>query len=99
MTTAEQLAVAVLRGDESAARGLVDCLLESWQGAARTVKPVRLTTDTVGLRMIVYVKEDHVIGNASELHRRCLKWLEGRGRVLMLRGADRVEVYQLPEGT
>lgn len=109
-TTAEQMAIAVLKGDLVAARVLADSLLEDCRGAdAALPKVTKVTCDWSRLRVVVYVK-DEVARNPDgyEFDRRATEeaifgWLRGRrpesAEVLVLAMIDRLELYELPAGS
>ncbi len=96
MTTAEQLAVAVLRGDLPAARALVDVLLESWQGDAREVVPVRrVTVPRDRLRVVVSTQNPDVTIDVDMTRDAVARWLD-TGNPLCLAGCT-IDLYELPE--
>lgn len=99
---AESMALAVLKGDLAAARALADLLLEDWKGGARELPPIRrLSADSGRLRVIVYfplmVGDAEVDLDVDGVREAVRAWLDG-GETLLLQGADRVELYELPEG-
>lgn len=102
MTTAEQMALEVLRGDLVAAKALADLLLENV--AHGEVPILRIKTLTVSdpsrLRVVIY------FGKEYELTREMIErtevivknWLRANGStVLLIQGVDRIEIYELPK--
>lgn len=97
MTTAELMALAVLKGDLDAAAQLADLLLENRNETSRQLPPVtRLTADAGGLRVIAYVAAGAVV-MAAGIEEAVRRWLAGQELALILSGIDRVELYEIPE--
>ncbi len=101
MTTAEAMAVAVLKGDMVAARALADHLCETaWRGAVE-LPPVRsIVADTERLRVIVYPKDGVQMLAETELVRfreQTKRWIDGEyNRIVVPFGIDRIELYEFP---
>lgn len=102
LTIAEQLAIAVLRGDTSAIGPMVDHLAEQYGAGAKEIRPLANTqlsqVDKGRLRAIFYVK-GNLAGESINLNgvmNAYAGWLY-YGEPLVLVGIDRVEFYELPE--
>lgn len=102
LTIAEQLALAVLRGDASAIGPMVDHLAEQYGGGGREIRPLKNTqlaqVDKYRLRAIFYVSDkvkDPTI-NLNGMLNSYNGWLY-YGEPLVLVGIDRVEFYELPQ--
>lgn len=98
-TTAEAMALAVLRGDLAAARALADYLLENVNGGAIEIPPIKvLRHDHKNLRVVLRTYEclggDCTV-DALETERAVTDWLEGKQH-LVLKGMH-IELYELPE--
>jgi hypothetical protein len=97
---AEQMAIAVLKGDISAAQALADLLSEQVNTTKCQIPPVhRLTTSKDKLRVVFYFKDgvgpDDI--NFTNVERVVNQWLDGQsGRPLYLTGVDKVEFFELP---
>jgi hypothetical protein len=103
MTTAEQMALEVLRGDLVAAKALADLLLENVAHGEIPVLRVKTITvsDPSRLKVLLYysdtgyeLTEDRILRFEG-----CIKdWLRvGGPTVLTLMGVDRMEIYELPK--
>jgi hypothetical protein len=102
MTTAEQMALEVLKGDSVAAKALADLLLENvahGEIPVLTVKTLSIS-DPSRLRVVLYFKEgeEHSYERIIQLERYVREWLgSGHLGVLSLQGVDRIEIYELPK--
>jgi hypothetical protein len=100
LTTAELLALAVLRGDRDAALPLADAVLEAHGGTSRGLPPVkRITAERSKLRVLAYVNDTAYPPNQDDMAswREAINaWLAGERDPLFLTGVDRVELYELP---
>ncbi len=104
MTTAELLALAVLKGDDTAIWPLVDELLET-KGSTRTglsIPPLKtFKVDANQLRAIFYIDpglrhEGRVVVDQAELMDSYRSWLTDKESYpLVLQGVDKVEFYEL----
>ncbi len=101
LTTAENMALAVLRGDMIAARQLADYLLESYSGGAVEVPAVKkVTCERDRLRVVVYLKEGNSPESDEEYHAAqqfVNHWLANENNPLILNGVDRIELFELPK--
>lgn len=99
LTTAERMAIEVLRGDMAAARALADHLLNDLEGTVREVTPIKLkvTNPDARLQAIAYFNcsfSDVAID--LETTRQVVdNWLRDGGTLCVF-GVSRVEVYELP---
>jgi hypothetical protein len=101
LTTAEMMAVEVLRGDLGAARALADYLVENIASGGQEVLPVRsIQVDRKRVRVVLFVNPDAFLDesppNREGLQSAVDRWLEGV-EPLALVGIDRIEIYELPE--
>lgn len=98
MTTAEAMAVAVLKGDLVAARALADLLAETVDEVR--VLPVVRVADPDRIKAMVFFREgtapltpeaSNLVGEAV------LNWLRlPARRVLTVQDVDRIELYEVP---
>jgi hypothetical protein len=97
---AEQMAIAVLKGDISAAQALADLLSEQVNTTKCQIPPVhRLTTSVDKLRVVIYVKDDVAVHSEDRDHIVVTtgQWLSGKSNApLLLQGIDRIELFELP---
>ncbi len=99
MTTAEQMAIAVLKGEMDTARILAAMLLDNAPLDA-TQQPAikgRLTVNRGKLRVVLFAKDGDVTWNYEETQREVRNWLDGRSSCLCLHGIDRIEFYELAD--
>lgn len=100
MTTAELMALAVLRGDLDAARGLADHLMNDLEGTKVHLPAVKkFPMDLSKLRFVFYADtgcSGNVQINRQSLLQGVEEWLRGDTQVLGLIGVERMEVYELP---
>jgi hypothetical protein len=97
LTTAQALALAVLRGDTEAIGPLVDHLADTMQYSPKQMPPVRqVTCDRDRLRGIFYVSDPRAVVDTVGLTNAYHEWLL-YGEPMVLTGIDRVELYELPE--
>lgn len=96
--TMDQMAHAVLRGDEAAALALADALQEARGDGAKHMPPVRhITADAARLRALVFLDLNAILPDADAIDgmtRDFEQWLRGERRVMLLVGVERVEVYE-----
>ena len=99
MTTAEAMALAVLKGDLVAAKALADHLIADEAGTAGFALPPiqKFTGDFSKLRIVTYV--DPALGadvqiDRERMRRSITNWLL-RGEPLVLMGFSRLELYEL----
>lgn len=100
LTPFETMAVAVLRGDMTAARALVDHLQEEvFIPGTQIITPTRkLSVNTDKLRMIIFLRQgiDEVDIDRESIQHAIQNWLDGSvHEALILQGVDRVEMYEL----
>ncbi len=101
MTTAEQMAIAVLKGDMTAARALADLLCDEVNIGSRVHKPNKVVGNHRHYQCIAYLKdtaeniEDKNVAYGVRISLE--EWVE-QGGVLMLREVDRVEIYDRLRG-
>jgi Bacterial RNA polymerase, alpha chain C terminal domain len=100
MTTAEMLAIAVLKGDESAIAPLLDCLLETLPDRERQLLPVKtFKVESNDLRVILFVDRENahsVLTDWTSIQESIEMWMKGRQAVLPLIGISRIELYEFP---
>ena len=97
MTTAESMALAVLKGGLVAARALADLLMQEYSEGAKEMLPFKKLPFDVGrARVIVYLDGDTRLDERDALppEQAVADWLAGIGP-LILCGIDRVEVYEI----
>lgn len=100
LTTEEEMALAVLRGDHGAAAALADKLIEDRASGTQIPEVKRITcTDPDRIRVVVYYDESVLTGNNRPDIPNTLKavdqWLH-KGVPLLLVGVSRIELYELP---
>ncbi len=98
LSTEESLAVAVLRGDLTAACALADLLLER-HGQQRIVPVTRFSVGVERIRAVLTVPEDTTDPSFDELIRwqeMVRSWLRGTGQMILPSGAH-LDLYELPE--
>lgn len=97
LAAAEQMAMAVLRGDTGAARQLADYLCEEYSRGAVEIPPLRKICTEVGrLRIAVYVTEERLNPKLTrEVATAVTQWVNG-GDVLILPAGYRLELYEMP---
>lgn len=101
LSVAEQMAVAVLRGDVDAARALADHLLNELQAGAVRIKPTRkvtVTSDRIRVCLFFPLGTDvaGTLADDQNLQANVEAWLDS-GQALVLVGATHMEVYEMPE--
>jgi hypothetical protein len=103
MTTMEQMAIEVLKGDLEVARMLADCLLqdtvefEDGSKAEKLHKPVMLkqVVDVQDLRVVVHVEnEGDVEIDRPEIEMAVHRWIT-LGEPLILLNVARMDVYEM----
>lgn len=98
LSTAEQMALAVLKGDAAAALALADHLLNETQAGGELRVPVRkLTVPLDRVRVVLVAREGVEFGglDADGTREAVENWLF-RGRPLTAVGIERVELYEMP---
>lgn len=99
MSTAEQLALAVLKGDNGAMEMLLDSLLQDRKSTAGILTPIhKITVDRKRLRVVAYVSESlgaDVLLDRDHITSSVAAWLDGITSVLILQGFSRIELYEL----
>jgi hypothetical protein len=101
LSTAELMALEVLRGNLDAAIPLADHLVNDvYQKEARQIKPVHNMIGNGKRKCIAYLEAD-TYGDSEGLQRivaRLQDWLDGDGgECLVLSGISRVELYEFPD--
>lgn len=101
LSAAEQLAVAVLRGDREAALPLCDEVLAAWGGGARPLaRTHRLAVEAGRLRLLAFLHPDFNYPDeegTAAVRRRLTQWLDGSvSGPALLHGIERVELFELP---
>ncbi len=95
INTAEQMAIAVLKGDWDAARQLADLLTEHVDGNTNVIPPVKKLTCTIDkIRVVLFADDPDADFDRETTEAAVAAWLRGE-RVLALRGIDRVELYEI----
>lgn len=106
MTTAEELALAVLRGDMSAVAPLCDKIMEDSSGLTYAPLPPVTTIDRGRLRAVLTAPEGMTMTpeNIEQALQVVVRWLnpdpnspDSRYPLILPHGA-RLELYSLPEG-
>lgn len=106
LSTAEQLALAVLRGDADAALALADEVQQTMAGTAGRLRPLaghevrRVTVERHRLRFLIFLKdnvEPPDPGVRENVARELEAWLTEQNHPLMVNGVERIEIYQLSE--
>lgn len=98
MTTAEAMALAVLKGDIIAARQLADVLLEQYSQGHFEVPPLKIITDHSRVRVVLYLKDNFQAVDVIELSTIIRDWLSPNNTnspALSLIGVDRMEIYEV----
>lgn len=103
MTTEEELAIAVLRGDRLAAKALADMVLEN-HVAGTEVPPIQDLPFSLhgpierqNLRIVLYANSE-VEWNRQGVNEAISEWLYGSpSQPLLLTGVNRMEIYRLKE--
>lgn len=103
LTTEEEMALAVLRKDMTAARQLADKLMEEYAegGVLRLPVTRKITVPMDQIRVIIYVDEVGVDGEDIEIDQAAIRtainnWLRN-GSAIVLRYVKRVEIFEMPE--
>lgn len=101
MTTAEAMAIAVLKGDMVAARALADHLCETEVNREKQLLPVKtFKVESNDIRVIAFVEPSLVNDvrlNEAGLRHSFKRWLSGEDRTLALTGFSHVELYEFPK--
>lgn len=100
MTTLEEMAIAVLKGDIAAARALADSLREEHSTGMMELPPVhKIKYDVDKVRVVAFVPMDvDIVINHTEIQRAVRDWISGKDTVLTLLGVSRIELYEIPRG-
>jgi hypothetical protein len=107
LSTAEKMAIAVLRGGEDgiqAARELAQHLMEDYFDTETAVFSVKkLTATSADLRAVVYVRDGFIPDNpqqwAATTQRMVRQWLVSREFPLIIDGVDRIELFEIHPGS
>lgn len=99
--TMEQLAIAVLRGDETAALALADAVSETHQEGGVRLPPVtRLTAEAGRIKVAIFLNPDVMLPDQAELDAMWAGlegWLQGDApAALFCPSVSRIEVYEMP---
>ena len=103
LTTEEVMALKVLQKDMVAARALAEKLIEDHAHGVRLPPINKITCDVNRLRVVVFYPIHAADGvelaiDSETNDRDITNWLDGQGpRILFLQGAERVELYEVPE--
>jgi len=96
LSSAEIMALAVLRGDQVAARQLADLLIEQWKDSVEIPPLNTLTAKVDNIRVIVQVPKKFPM--ESEIRQRIFqevnRWIH-EGQTLILQEGFRVSLYQI----
>jgi hypothetical protein len=99
-STAEQMAIAVLRGDYTSAKALADLLQQEMADGAVPIPLVRKITCSLDkLRVCVFFPADSdVVIDRQGMRDAIGAWLESRrpDQALLLYGATHIELYEMP---
>jgi hypothetical protein len=99
LSTAERLALAVLKGDQSAALALADHIQEEWnKGGKRLFPVVKVDCPFEQLRVVLFLRDGVVFdrNRMQEYDEQFQYWIRGQVQWTALSGAERLEIYQLP---
>ena len=98
MTTAEQMAVAVLKGDLDAARALATLLTEQYAAGGRELLPVKVIGEGT-IKSITYYKHTPRDKELDEEARGMQRWLSDPNTQIIQCGPyiDRIELYEFPK--
>ena len=105
-STAEAMAIAVLRGDFVAAAALADFLVTNLPLGARELKPVKLVAGRDRLRVVANVTDWRMVEGTEYATNNTINnirdsiddWLRN-GQTLLLPPWLRIELYELPEAS
>jgi hypothetical protein len=103
VTTAEVMALAVLKGDLTAARALAESLMEDYEANGHELPPVtKITAPIEKVRVAVYLSSDEtdqrlIPDELQAVRENVLNWLRGDANILIMTGIDRIELYELPD--
>ena len=101
MTTAEAMAVAVLKGDLVAARALADHLCETEPDRERQLLPIKtFKVDATNVRGIAFTMPElgnDVLIDVEGFRQTFDQWLRGEIRFMPTVGISRIELYEFPE--
>lgn len=101
LSTAQMMALEVLKGDLTAAKMLADALVEEFSVDAVHLPPIqKINCSYRNIRVVFYLCSDVDPSevNLQDITNRIQDWLLGRVTGgLVLRGIDRLELYQLPD--
>lgn len=98
-TTAEEMAVQVLRGNMQAARGLADYLCEHvYADGGQEVKPAPVVVPVGDVKVLVYFDDENEMYDAVGVEAAVREWLTDPTRhSLGLVGVRKVEIYSFPK--
>jgi hypothetical protein len=98
--TMEQMAIAVLRGDEAAALALADLLGEAHREGGIRLPPIRkIVAGTGCLKVVAFVRDGIETPSQEAMARvtdRLQRWMAGGDSRLVLHGIERIEIYEFP---
>lgn len=102
MTTAEAMAVAVLKGDLTAARALAEHLTEEYATGWPVLPVHKITCSPDRIRVAVFLREgtDEAAVDWEMLRTSIRSWVShdvDPGDALVLLRVERIELYELPE--
>lgn len=96
MTTLEEMAIAVLRGDIATARALADSLREEHSEGMMELPPVtKLKCDVGKLRIVLFAGPDAIF-NTERTEQAVKDWISGKNAALLLTGVTKIELYEMP---
>lgn len=100
LTTEEEMAIEILRGNRGAAKALSDKLQEEYADGATIVPNVRKITVPVDqLRVVVYMGRSDADVVVDPMFRvQIEEWIRDGGVLMCSSYIDRVEIYELPPG-
>ncbi len=101
LTTEEEMAVEILKGNMTAATALAQKLCDDMAAGVRLPPINKITCDVSKLRVVVYfpsrIDGEHVEIDTAGTQEGLDNWLNGSAdNPLILQGAERIELYELP---
>lgn len=97
LSSAESMAIAVLRGDLAAARALADMLVNECKDGLVPVPSIRrLTTDVRRLRFLVQTPSDRPSPDHEHIQRCLHDWLATDSSLITMPDDWELHVYELP---
>lgn len=98
MTTAEAMAIAVLKGDMVAARALADHLLEDYPPGGRELPPLtKIRTDAADVRVVLWLRDGiRATGELiREAHETIADWLDDGQTLVLPPEISRLDIYEI----